>query len=120
MTNLIETLTRGDIKFDFLRYANTWAARTEQRKELAGIPNHLLTDMGITQADRTAELQKSAQRVLLCLRMCFHPTNSQQKSCWAIGDVLTVQDARALLRAWWLCAGLGWESGHFVNSTFQK
>ena len=59
MTNLIDSLTRSDMTSDFLRYANTWAARTEQRKELAGIPQHLLADMGITQADRTAELKKS-------------------------------------------------------------
>jgi len=59
MTNAIKDFKLNDIKFDFLRYANTWAARTQQRKELAEIPQHLMSDIGLTEAGRQAELQKS-------------------------------------------------------------
>ncbi|MEM7241749.1 MAG: DUF1127 domain-containing protein [Pseudomonadota bacterium] len=58
MTKLTTQQTQSDLKFDFLRFANSWASRSEQRKELSGIPAHLLADIGITEADRKTELNK--------------------------------------------------------------
>ena len=58
MTALTKKLNQSELNFDFLRHAHVWASRAQQRKELADIPNHLLADMGVTEAECQAEANK--------------------------------------------------------------
>ena len=44
--------------FNFVALVNLWSDRAAQRKELQNIPAHLLSDIGINEADRTKEAQK--------------------------------------------------------------
>ena len=59
MTAIGKNIAKANLKFDFLVHAHVWAARAQQRKELANIPTHLLADLGINEADRQAETLKA-------------------------------------------------------------